>query len=154
MECVGPIIVAIVVIAQVITQAKKAQLDRQRRAMQQGAPLPPPRPVVARRPEPEYEEPEEYEEEIEDTPSPWAEERVPDFVPARDLPRPEAPPPEEPFRRRTAPLVPRQTTMPQTVAIPDLVRKHRVVRLDRKRLKNAILMSEILAPPLALRRDW
>jgi hypothetical protein len=136
MECIGPILIAMVAIAQVVVQVRKAQEAARRRAL---GPGPPPRPRTApppaeRRLAPPWEAAEEADADLEEEPAP-VEVQV-------NAPRWKAPPPRPDPREELPAIGP-----PAARA----TRRRRVLRLDRRRLKDAVVLMEILGPPVALR---
>jgi hypothetical protein len=122
MECIGPIVVLVAVVLQVITAVRKNQEQARRRAMHPAPPPPESRPVF-------------------ETPRPR------EIVIERDDEQVYVPPPPKP---RLQELV-KRIAAPTTVPIGDLTRHRRGIRLDRSRARAGIVLAEILGPPVALR---
>jgi hypothetical protein len=128
------------IISQVIAAARKSQAEARRRALEaerQG-----PRPVTRRREPP----PDDYLDEIPE------EELVEPGSPEREWEAPVLrPPPLVATHRPVAFPAPTPILVPPTMSLAPEPRRQPPIRLDRKRLKEAIVLLELIGPPVSMR---
>jgi hypothetical protein len=138
-DCVGPIIILLIAVAQIVAQVRKGKEEARRRAVQSDAARPPAQPPRA---------------EQRALPPPWVPvdgDEEPDEIEAgpEEAIEPEKPrwAPPGPAVRVPEPPAPAAAPAPGPLAR----RRQRLGRLDRSRLRDAMVLMEVLGPPVALR---
>jgi hypothetical protein len=158
MECLAPILIFVLIMAQVIARFRKEQELARRRAMQApAAPPAPPRPWQGPQagprqpPPPPWMRPFLEDDDVEEEPpdeAPWEDEEE-EPAPPRQVPPPAMPPPRWSLPEEAHVEI--EAVLPAAVARPASPRRRHRLRLDRTRLRDAVVLVEVLGPPVAMR---